>query len=115
MSAHHPPVPGTSNTGPLAHTPGRKRNPTVSYDVEGAVRWYDADAKSARLVVHVDTANSHAGRFLDRDVTFELPADADAPDGLLPGARVRVRARMARELGLHAPDPVPVSSVAVLD
>ena len=115
MSAHHPPVPGTSNAGPEAHTPGRKHNPTVSYDVEGAVRWYDADATSARVVVHVDTANGHAGRFMDQDVTFALAADTDVPDGLLPGARVRVRARMPRELGLHAPDPVPTSSVTVLD
>ena len=113
MSIHRPPVPGTSNAGPLAHTPGRKHNPTVSYDVEGAVRWYDADTTSACVVVHVDTANSHAGRFLDQDVTFAL--ETDVPDGVLPGARMLVRARMPRELGLHAPDPVPASSVSVLE
>ena len=114
MSAHHPPVPGTSNAGPATHTTGRKHNPTVSYDMEGLVRWYDDDAASACVVVHVDTANSHAGRFLDQDVTFTL-SDADTPAGALPGARVRIRARMERDLGLHAPDPVAASSIAVLD
>jgi len=117
MSTHHPPVPGTSNAGPPTHGPGRKHNPTVSYDMEGVIRWYDAgaDAGAARVVIHVEAANGHAGRFLGRDVTCELMAGCSAPDGLLPGARVRVHAKMPRELGLHAPDPIVVASIAVTD
>jgi len=114
MSTHRPPVPGTSNAGPGAHTPGRNHNPMTSYDVEGTVRWYDADRESTRFVVHVSAANSRAGRYLGEDVTFVLAPGTDAPDGLLPGAHVHVHARMPRELGTHAPDPVPATSVVLV-
>ena len=112
MPAHHPPVPGTSNAGPAGHTSGHKHNPTANYELMGAVRWYDAG--SARAVVHVDETNGHAGRYLGEDVTVELAAGADVPHDLLPGARVRVHARMPRDLGTDAPDPIPASSVAVI-
>lgn len=112
MSTHHPPVPGTSNAGPAGHTPGPRHNPTCNYELTGTVRWYESGL--SRAVVHVDTANSHAGRWLGEDVTVDLGAGADVPEGLLPGARVRVHARLPRELGSGAPDPIPATSVAVL-
>lgn len=112
MSAHHPPVPGTSNAGPGGHTPGPRHNPTSNYELTGTVRWYDADL--TRAVVHVEAANGHAGRWLGEDVTVELAPGATVADGLLPGARVRVHARMPRDLGVDAPDPIPATSVAVL-
>jgi hypothetical protein len=111
MSLHQRTVPGNSNAGPGEHSNGRSHNPTVGYEVSGPVRWLDAPG--ARLVVHVREANGHSGRYLDQDVTFDL-AGVDVPADLLPGVVVRVRARMARDLGPAGPDPVPAAAVEVV-
>ena len=115
MPAHHPPVRGTSNSGPTSRTPGRNHNPTATYEFDGTVRWYDGGADSCRFVVHVRATNHHAGRFLDEDVTFAPAPGVDAPEGLLPGVAVQVRARMPRDLGPDAPDPITATRIGLLD
>ncbi|HYF26447.1 MAG TPA: hypothetical protein VD931_11965 [Baekduia sp.] len=83
----------------------------MSYELAGEVRWLDAGLD--RIVVRIGEASGRAGRWLGEDVTFDL-ARSRRPDAeLLPGTNVRVHARLPRDLGATAPDPVPALSVAV--
>jgi hypothetical protein len=77
----------------------------------GTIRWFDAELD--RLVVHVEAVNGHAGRFLDKDVTFDL-TDSRRPDSeLAPGIIVTMKTRLPRDLDAHIPDPVPVHTVVI--
>lgn len=108
---------GNPNAGPWTHGESRARNPLVSYDIAGTVRWLDRDL--GRAVVHVTEANGHAGALLGDDVTVDLrDARMSAPGrplvSILPGNEVRLRTRLPREMPEGMPDPLPIRSAAVL-
>lgn len=106
---------GRPHGGTGSRTPGRTHNPRVDYELTGTIRWLDVDLE--RVVLTVEHAGGHAGRFLGRDVTVDLEI-ARLPDArldaLLPGQRARVRARLSRDLGAALPDMVQALSVELL-
>jgi hypothetical protein len=111
------------NSGAKQHSASRSHNPTVVYEIDGEVRWLDEELQ--RVVVHVADANGHAGALRGKDVTFgvagarvtggDVNADGsrDGAD-LLPGVRVRVRARLPRSLDGGVPDLITAASVGML-
>lgn len=125
MQRHPVPEPhNRTNSGAEQHSASAAHNPTVVYEIDGEVRWLDADAQ--RIVVHVADANGHAGGLRGQDVTFgiadarlrveeDVDADGerDAAD-LLPGVRVRVRAHLPRALDAGLPEVLDAASVSTL-
>lgn len=115
MSASSTNRSGRAHLGTGSRGPARTHNPLVDYELRGTVRWLDTDLE--RLVLSVERAGGHAGAFLGRDVTVDLEmarvhgADAAA---LLPGTRVDVKLRLARDLGAGLPDLVAAHAVHVV-
>ncbi len=86
----------------------------VNHEITGTVRWLDVDL--ARVVIHVEDTDSHAGRFLGTDTTVNL-ADAhlqgiELPE-LTPGVRLRVKLRLPGDQGAKVPELVDAHSVYV--
>ena len=107
--------PGQPHGGSEPRSPGREHNPLVNHELTGIVRWLDVELE--RIVLAVRDTGRHAGLFRGRNVTVDLTAarvDGGHLDELVPGTTIRVRARLRRELGASAPDPLPATSVAVL-
>lgn len=105
---------GRPNLGTGTHSPGPDANPLVNHELTGTVRWLDVDLE--RIVLDVRETDGHAGLFRGRDVTVDLTAariEGASLDELVPGTEVRVRARLRRDLGASAPDPLPAASVSV--
>ena len=112
MSPDSSPVPGRPHDGSGSRHPASGHNPRASYEMTGTIRWFDAELDC--VVVHVQEANGHAGRFLDQDVTFDL-SDSRRPDAeLAPGIVARIKTRLPRELDDQVPDPVPAHSIAIV-
>lgn len=101
------------------HTAGHDPDPTVAYDLRGTVRWLDRETQ--RMVLHVDDAHGRGTRLVGEDLTIAIDdgtAGVDAAlladgaaDALLPGASVRVKARMPRDLGMRAPDLITATRI----
>lgn len=103
---------GQQHVGTGSRNPGRDHNRRVDYELTGTIRWLDVDLE--RVVLAVEHTGGHAGRFLGRDVTIDLEIarlHRVSLDALLPGERVRVRARLARDLGSVLPHMVQALSV----
>jgi len=98
--------------GSGSHSHGRSANPLVNYELAGPVRWLDVDLE--RMVVGVEETDGHAGAFQGRDVTVDLEAAhvfGGTIHDLVPGAQVRVKTRLRRDLGGTLPDLLPAHSV----
>lgn len=102
--------PGRPNAGTGDHGPGRDHNPTVAYELRGSVRWVERDGD--RFVLQVTDTNSHAGRFRGSDVTVEAAADRRSGAELLPGADVRVKANLPRDIDA-APEVLSAARVTI--
>lgn len=94
---------------------GHQPDAHVSYELTGAVRWLDLELQ--RIVLHVDEAGAHGGQFVGSDLTVDL-AEAHVHgaelSGLTPGARARVKLRLAPDLGLAVPALVTARTVYAL-
>jgi hypothetical protein len=106
---------GRDHVGTGSRAPARSHNPLADHELIGTIRWLDAELE--RLVLDVQHADGRAGAFLGRDVTVDLEAarvHGTTVDALLPGVRVRVKARLPRDLGATPPEMVAAHAVHVL-
>jgi hypothetical protein len=112
MTTNSSPFAGRPNSGPTTHSDGRNQNPLVNYELSGTIRWLDVELE--RIVLAVAATDGHAGPFLGQDVSVAV-GDARLHGAtlreLVPGTAVTVKARLPRELGGTAPDPLPALSV----